>query len=51
MELAKLLALIVIIVWLLLLFIFLLVKDIRDRKYNKVLKTKEQMIKEDKNKF
>lgn len=51
MELAKILALIVIIVWLLLLFIFLLVKDIRDRKYNKVLKTKDQMMKEDKNKF
>ncbi len=51
MELAKLLALIVAGVWLLLLLIYLIMKDIKDRKYNHVLKTKEQMLKEDKDKF
>ena len=51
MELAKLLALIVAGIWILLLLIYLMMKDIKDRKYNKLLKTKEQMIKEDKDKF
>ncbi len=51
MELAKLLALIVAGIWILLLLIYLIMKDIKDRKYNKLLKTKEQMIKEDKDKF
>lgn len=51
MELAKLLALIVAGIWVLLIVIYLIIKDIKDRKYNHVLKTKEQMIKEDGNKF
>ena len=51
MELAKLLALVVAGIWILLLLIYLIMKDIKDRKYNKLLKTKEQMIKEDKDKF
>ena len=51
MELAKLLALILAGIWIIILFVYLLMKDIKDRKYNHVLKTKEQMIKEDKDKF
>ena len=38
MELAKLLALIVAGIWILLLLIYLIMKDIKDRKYNKLLK-------------
>lgn len=51
MELAKFLAIIMASIWVLILFIYLLMKDIKDRKYNKVLKTKEQMIANDKDKF
>ncbi len=51
MELAELLMISVAAVWVAILFVYLLKKDIKDRKYNKVLKTKEQMFREDKNKF
>lgn len=51
LGLAKLLGLIVAGVWIVLLLVFLIMKDLKDRKYNKVLKTKEQMLKDDENKF
>lgn len=50
LSLAKLLALVVAGVWVVLILIYLIMKDIKDRKYNHVLKTKEQMLKEDENK-
>ncbi len=45
MEMAKILLIAVCILWALILVIYLLKKDIHDRKYNKVLLTKEQMLK------
>ena len=51
MEFAELIAIIVCGAWALMLVIYLLAKDIKDRKYNHVLKTKEQMLKYDKDKF
>ena len=51
LSLAKVLALIVAGVWIVLILIFLIMKDFKDRKYNKVLKTKEQMLKDEENKI
>lgn len=51
MTVAEILMISVASVWILILFIYLIKKDLKDRKYNKVLKTKEQMFKGDKNKF
>lgn len=51
LSLAKTLALIVAGVWIVLILVYLIMKDIKDRKYNKVLKTKEQMLKDDEKKF
>lgn len=51
MTVAQILMILVTSVWVLLLFIYLFKKEINDRKYNKVLKTKEQVLKEDKKRF
>ena len=50
-SIGQIVAISVFVTWVVLLIVFLLTKDIKDRKYNKVLKTKDQMIKEDGEKF
>ena len=51
MDLAKILVISVCAVWAVAIIIYLLMKDIHDRKYNKVLMTKTQMYEQDKKKI
>ena len=51
MDLAKILVIAVCATWLVIYLIYLFIKDIHDRKYNKVLMTKMQMYEKDKSKL